>query len=187
MSDWVNQSGDCQIDSRDPQNPSITQQSVNRSFNQPVNATFQWPPPVYLLQSLRTLRSRSYGRLLLGAFASLALVLAAIGIYSVLAYTVRQRVREIGIRMALGAPTTGVFRLVAFEGLKPTLAGVAIGLALAAALSRVMSTMLYGVGTHDASTFVAVGALVLLVGLIASVLPVYHATRIDPDVTLRCE
>ena len=135
----------------------------------------------------QSLGQKRFAMILLGGFAALALALAAIGIYSVLAYTVRQRVREIGIRMALGAPATGVFRLVAVEGLKPTLLGVAIGLALAAAFSRVMSTMLYGVGAHDASTYVAVGSLVVMVSLLATVLPVFRATRIDPVVTLRSE
>ena len=94
-------------------------------------------------------RSRSAsGRLRCGcspAFAALALVLASVGVYSVLAYTVRQRVREIGIRMALGAPSAGVLRMVVVDGLKPTLAGVALGLVLAAALVRVMETLLFGV------------------------------------------
>jgi ABC-type antimicrobial peptide transport system permease subunit len=125
--------------------------------------------------------------LLLGGFALLALTLAAIGIYSVLAYTVRQRVREIGIRMALGAPTSGVLRLIAIEGLKPTLIGVGIGLALAAALGRVMAALLYGIGVHDAGTYATVASLVVFVGLIATLLPVYRATRIDPVVTLRAE
>jgi putative ABC transport system permease protein len=135
----------------------------------------------------RSLGERRFAMLLLGGFAALALALAAIGIYSVLAYSVRQRVREIGIRMALGAPTRGVLRLIVVEGLKPTVFGVTIGLALAAALGRVLSTLVYGVGVHDASTYVSVAALVLLVGLVAMLVPVYRATRVDPVVTLRAE
>ena len=92
-----------------------------------------------------SLGQRPLAMLLLAAFAALALVLASVGIYSVLAYTVRQRVREIGIRMALGAPVTGVLRMIVVEGLKPTLIGVALGLVLAAALVRVMATLLFGV------------------------------------------
>ena len=125
--------------------------------------------------------------LLLAAFAMLALVLATVGIYSVLAYTVRQRVREIGIRMALGAPVRGLLGMIVVEGLKPTLIGVVLGLVLAAALVRVMSTLLFGVSQHDPGTFSAVALLMLAVGVIATLLPAYRATRVDPIVTLRSE
>ena len=134
-----------------------------------------------------SLGQRPFAMLLLAAFALLALVLASVGIYSVLAYTVRQRVREIGIRMALGAPSGGVLRLVVIEGLKPTLIGVALGLVLAAALVRVMTTLLYGVDQHDPGTFSVVAAIMLLVGIVATLVPAYRATRVDPIVTLRSE
>jgi predicted permease len=134
-----------------------------------------------------SLGQRPLAMLLLAGFAVVALVLASVGVYSVLAYTVRQRVREIGIRMALGAPTRGVLRLVVIEGLKPTLVGVALGLVLAAALSRVMRTLLYGVSQHDPGTFSAVAVTMVGVGLIATLLPAYRATRVDPIVTLRAE
>ena len=134
-----------------------------------------------------SLGQRPFAMQLLAAFAVLALVLASVGIYSVLAYTVRQRVREIGIRMALGAPTGGVLRLVVMEGLKPTVIGVVLGLALAAALVRVMTTLLYGVDQHDPGTFSAVAAIMLLVGIAATLVPAWRATRVDPIVTLRSE
>ena len=134
-----------------------------------------------------SLGQRPFAMLLLTAFAMLALVLATVGIYSVLAYTVRQRVREIGIRMALGAPTGGVLRLIVIEGLKPTLAGVALGLALAAALVRVMTTLLYGVDQHDPRTFGAVAVIMVIVGVVATLVPAFRATRVDPIVTLRSE
>jgi predicted permease len=134
-----------------------------------------------------SLGQRPFAMLLLAAFAMLALVLASVGIYSVLAYTVRQRVREIGIRMALGAPTGGVLRLVVIEGLKPTLIGVVLGLVLAAALVRVMTTLLYGVDQHDPGTFIAVAVIMLMVGIVATLVPAYRATRVDPIVTLRSE
>ena len=97
--------------------------------------------PVLEIQPMQRIVEESLGQrptamLLLAGFATLALVLASVGIYSVLAYTVRQRVREIGIRMALGAPSSGVLRMVVVDGLKPTLAGVVLGLVLAAALVR---------------------------------------------------
>jgi putative ABC transport system permease protein len=134
-----------------------------------------------------SLGQRPFAMMLLAAFAILALVLATVGIYSVLAYTVRQRVREIGIRMALGAPTGGVLRLIVIEGLKPTLAGVLLGLALAAALVRVMTTLLYGVDQHDPGTFSAVAVIMLVVGVVATLVPAFRATRVDPIVTLRSE
>ncbi len=134
-----------------------------------------------------SLGQRPFAMQLLAAFAMLALVLASVGIYSVLAYTVRQRVREIGIRMALGAPTGGVLRLVVMEGLKPTVIGVVLGLALAAALVRVMTTLLYGVDQHDPGTFSAVAAIMLMVGIVATLVPAWRATRVDPIVTLRSE
>jgi putative ABC transport system permease protein len=134
-----------------------------------------------------SLGQRPLAMLLLAAFAALALVLASVGIYSVLAYTVRQRVREIGIRLALGAPVGGVLKLVVIEGLKPTLIGVALGLALAAGLVRVMTTLLYGVSEHDPSTFSVVAVIMLGVGVVATLVPAYRATRVDPIVTLRAE
>ena len=134
-----------------------------------------------------SLGQRPFAMLLLAAFAMLALVLASVGIYSVLAYTVRQRVREIGIRMALGAPAGGVLRLIVIEGLKPTLAGVALGLVLAAALVRVMATLLYGVDQHDLPTFSLVAGIMVIVGVVATLVPAVRATRVDPIVTLRSE
>jgi predicted permease len=124
---------------------------------------------------------------LLAGFAGLALLLASVGIYSVLAYTVRQRVREIGIRMALGAPTRSVLRMVVVEGLKPTLLGVVLGLVLAAALVKLMAALLYGVSQHDPRTFAAVPVIVIAVGLLATWVPAWRATRVDPIETLRAE
>jgi predicted permease len=134
-----------------------------------------------------SLGQRPLAMLLLAGFAGLALVLASVGIYSVLAYTVRQRVREIGIRMALGAPAHGVLRFIVMEGLKPTILGVALGLALAAALVQVMETLLYGVKQHDPGTFSTVALIMLGVGVVATLVPAYRATRVDLIVTLRAE
>jgi putative ABC transport system permease protein len=133
------------------------------------------------------LGARPFAMRLLGGFAALALLLASVGIYSVLAYTVRQRLREIGIRLALGAPATGVLRMVIVEGLKPTLAGVVLGLALAAVLARTMSTLLFNVSQHDPRTFTTVAAVVVAVGIAATLIPAWRATRVDPVVTLRAE
>lgn len=134
-----------------------------------------------------SLGQRPLAMMLLAGFAALALVLASVGIYSVLAYTVRQRVREIGIRMALGAPAGGVLRLVVIDGLKPTVIGVVAGLVLAAALVPVMTTLLYGVDQHDFSTFSGVALIMVGVGIVATLVPAYRAARVDPVVTLRSE
>src|SRR4029079_6175398 len=116
---------------------------------------------------------------LLTAFAALALLLAAIGIYGVLSYTVRQRVQEIGIRMALGAASRDVVRMILLEGLKPTLAGLVIGIVGAAALGRCWTSLIFGVSEHDGVTFAAVSAVVLVVGVVACLVPAYRATRVD--------
>lgn len=128
-----------------------------------------------------------FNMLLLACFAGLALILAAVGIYSVLSYTVRRRVREIGIRMALGASNQDVVRMILADGLKPILVGVVLGLAAALALSRVVSSLIYGVRATDPLTFAAVAVLLLVVGIFATILPAYRATRIEPVRILREE
>jgi predicted permease len=134
-----------------------------------------------------TLSPVRFNMFLLAAFAGLALLLAAVGIYSVLAYNVRQRLREIGVRMALGAQVGDVLRMIVFQGMKPTLIGVAIGLAASIALSRVLSTLVFGVKATDVPTFLTVSALLVSVGMFAAVLPAWRATRVDPLKTLRDE
>jgi predicted permease len=124
---------------------------------------------------------------LLTAFAALALLLAAVGIYGVLSYTVRQRVQEIGIRMALGAARLDVVRLIVVEGLKPTGAGLVVGVGVAAALGRLLSSLVFGITPHDTLTFAAVSIVVVTVGILASLLPAYRATLVDPLHTLRGE
>jgi len=134
-----------------------------------------------------SIAQRQFAMELLGAFAAFALLLAAIGIYSVLSWTVRQRVREIGIRRALGAPTMDVLRMVVVEGLKPTFVGVALGVVSALALGRLMSALVFGITPHDAVTLSAVATIIALVGVTATLLPAYRATRVDPVVALRDE
>jgi predicted permease len=134
-----------------------------------------------------SLSQQRFNMLLLGAFAALALLLAAVGIYSVLSYSVKRSVREIGIRLALGARLGDVLRMVVFEGMKPTLLGVAIGVAGALALGRVLSGLIYGVKPTDPITFVAVTFLLAGIALIASIIPAYRATKVDPMVALRYE
>ncbi|MBZ5573408.1 MAG: ABC transporter permease [Acidobacteriia bacterium] len=148
--------------------------------------------PVLNIQSMDDLVSTSLSPqrlnvLLLGVFAGLALLLAAIGIYSVLSYNVRRRVREIGIRMALGAQIQDVLRMVIIEGMRPTLIGLGIGLAGALLLGRFLSSLIFGVKATDPLTFGAVSVLLAGVALIATVIPAYRATRVQPMRALRDE
>jgi putative ABC transport system permease protein len=131
--------------------------------------------------------SRRTNVLLIGIFAALAVVLAAVGIYGVVAYMVNQRKHEIGIRMALGAARSDVLAMVLKQAAMLGLAGVAIGGAGALAATRVLSSMLYGITATDPVTFAAVSALLLGVVLVASCVPARRATRVDPLVALRCE
>jgi predicted permease len=137
--------------------------------------------------AMGSISRRRFTMLLLASFAGLALVLAAVGIYSVLSYAVRQRVREIGIRLALGARPADVLRMTVINGMLPTLTGVVIGVAAAAAISRLLSSFFFGISGTDPATFAAVATLVLVVGLSASLLPAYRATTVDPIKTLRDE
>ncbi len=134
-----------------------------------------------------SLSQQRFNMLLLGAFAALALLLAAVGIYSVLSYSVKRSVREIGIRLALGARVGDVLRMVVLEGMKPTLLGVGIGVSGALALGRILSGLIYGVKSTDPITFVAVAGLLTLIALVASTIPAYRATKVDPMVALRYE
>jgi ABC-type antimicrobial peptide transport system permease subunit len=120
-------------------------------------------------------------------FVLIHMLLAAVGIYSVLSYAVRRRVREIGIRMALGAQVGDVVQMVVLEGMKPTLLGVAIGLAGALALGRVLASVIFGVSSRDLATFGTVAVMTTAVGLLASILPALRAARVDPMKTLRDE
>ncbi len=134
-----------------------------------------------------SLSQQRFNMLLLGAFAGLALLLAAVGIYSVLSYSVRRSVREIGIRLALGARPADVLRRVVFEGMKPTLLGVAVGAAGSLALGRVLSSLIFDVKATDPITFIAVTVLLAVIALLACIVPAYRATKVDPMVALRYE
>jgi ABC-type antimicrobial peptide transport system permease subunit len=120
-------------------------------------------------------------------FAALALFLGAIGVYGVMSYSVAQRTREMGIRVALGSKQQQVLYLVLAEGAKLALVGIAIGLVGALILTRFIASLLYGVGAADPLTFVGVATLSLVVGLAACAIPAWRATRVDPIVALRYE
>jgi putative ABC transport system permease protein len=134
-----------------------------------------------------TLDQRRLSMLLLSIFSAGALVLAVLGIYATLAYSVAQRTREIGVRMALGARAGGVVRLVVGQGMTLALVGAGIGVAFALLLGRVIAGMLFGVGAHDPGTFAAVVALLLGAALLACWVPARRASRVDPLIALRAE
>src|SRR5215471_2855169 len=134
-----------------------------------------------------SLATRRMTLVLLGLFSGLALILGAIGIYGVISYSVAQRTREIGVRMALGAPRAGVFRMVIGQGVKLAGAGIVIGVLAALGLARLMSSLLYQVSSADLETFTAVAVLLLIVALAASYIPARRAISVEPIVALRYE
>jgi putative ABC transport system permease protein len=130
---------------------------------------------------------RRYPALLLGLFAALAMILAAVGIYGVISYSVKQRTHEIGIRMALGAERRDVLKLIVGQGIVLTLCGVAGGLMAALVLTRMMQGLLFNVNANDPLTFITVSALIAVVALLACYIPARRATKVDPMIALRCE
>jgi putative ABC transport system permease protein len=134
-----------------------------------------------------TLTQQSFNMQLLAIFGLLALFLCALGIYSVLAYAVKRRMREISLRIAFGATLQDVVRLVIVQGMKPTLAGIGIGVVAALALGRMVTSMIYGVSSRDLITFVAVTMVIIVVSFFASLIPALRATRVDPLAILRDE
>lgn len=170
---------------------SVTAESMQQAI---VNAVHAADPavPVNEIQTMEAIANDSLSQqrftmLLLAAFGGLALLLAGVGIYGVMAYSVRQRFREIGIRLALGAQLRDVLRMVLIDGLKPATVGVFIGAAGALALGRVLAKLVYGVSTTDFGTLLVVSLLLLVVALLATILPAYRATRVEPVQILREE
>jgi predicted permease len=148
--------------------------------------------PVHTLNTMEeyvssSLSTRRFGVKLLGFFGATALFLAALGLYGVISYSVAQRAREIGIRMALGADRSSVMKLVVGQGFRLAMIGVALGIAAAALAGGFLESQLYQVRAFDPLTIVAMAATLLVAGLFASYLPARRAVRVDPVVTLRYE
>ena len=148
--------------------------------------------PIFDVRSLEQLRAdwvsqRFLALLLVGIFASLALVLAAVGMYGVMAYAVTLRTHEIGVRMALGAQPRDVMRMILWQGTTLTVAGLLIGSTVSFIVTRLISTMLYDVAASDPVAFTGSAILLLIVALLACYIPARRATRVDPMVALRYE
>ncbi|HEX7120213.1 MAG TPA: ABC transporter permease [Longimicrobiales bacterium] len=148
--------------------------------------------PMYRIFTMEGLAARSMARLsftmiMLAVAAGLALVLGAVGLYGVLSYIVTQRTREIAVRMALGAQAPQVRRMIVLQGGRVTLAGIAIGLVLALAVTRLLASLLYGVGPMDATTFAAMSAVMLATAVLASYVPARRASAVDPMTSLRAQ
>jgi len=182
---WIG--GSLTMVARTTSEPQIAIAAIRREFRQ-LDATL----PLYNVRTMvehmaLPLFPARVAATLLGGFGLLALALAAIGIFGVMAYAVTQRTREIGIRMALGAQAGGIFKLVVGQGLKLTAPGLGIGLACAFAGTRLMSGLLYGVSALDVVTFAGVSLLLALVALLACYIPARRAMKVDPMVALRRE
>jgi putative ABC transport system permease protein len=169
-------------------NDPLTLVSAARAELQKIDPELPMASVATMDQLLGDSLSRSrFTMLLLGIFAAVALLLAAVGIYGLIAYSVTQRTQELGIRIALGAQRRDVLRLVLTQRTRLTLLGVAIGVLAALALSRLLATLLFGVSATDPLTFAGVAGLLAFVALLACFIPARRATRVDPIVALRYE
>jgi putative ABC transport system permease protein len=148
--------------------------------------------PVYAISTMpqriyQSLARQRFSMTMLAAFAAFAMLLGAVGIYGVMSYLVTQGTHDIGVRIALGAPRAGILGMVMRQGMTVAAAGIAAGLAGAFGLTRVMESLLFGVSSTDAFTFSAVAAFIAAVALLASYVPGWRATRVDPLTALRDE
>jgi predicted permease len=148
--------------------------------------------PITNIETMERLMAKSaaprrFNLLLLGVFALAGLALAGVGLYGVMSYTVTQRTREIGVRMAMGAQKVDVLRLVIEEGMKLALVGALLGLGGALALTRLLKTLLFSVSATDPLTFIVIAAVLMIVALLACWLPARRATKVDPLIAIRCE
>jgi putative ABC transport system permease protein len=171
-----------------------TRGSPERYVNQVRDAVRSVDPdqPIANLAQMEELMSRSVGQrrlsmMLLSLFSGIALVLASVGIYGVMSYSVTQRSRELGVRIALGADRSDVLRLVLRQGMALAVLGIGIGLAAALVLTRLIESQLYGVTATDPGTFALVAGVLAATALVANLIPAVRATRLDPAVVLREE
>ena len=162
--------------------PAIRNQVLSVDKDQPVSDVMTMEQRV-----AKSVAAKRFVMFLLGAFSVLALGLAAVGIYGVMAYLVTQRTQEIGVRMALGAQKRDVLRLVVGKGMVLAIIGTAIGLVASLALTRLMRSLLFEVTPTDGLTFVIVSVVLLTVALLACYIPARRATKVDPLVALRYE
>jgi putative ABC transport system permease protein len=158
-------------------------EKIAASLNPDVSLSFSTMEN-FLAEAVSTPRFRT---VLMGAFAGIAALLAMAGVYGVMAYVVSQRTSELGLRLAIGAGTTDILRLVLAQALRVTCAGLAIGLALTSVVSRVLTTMLYGVKAIDPGTYIAALIAIAVVAFAAAAAPAIRAARIDPVEALRAE
>jgi putative ABC transport system permease protein len=184
---FQNYSGDATLVARSAADPIALLTSLRREVNA-LDATL----PVFEVKTMEehlgfSLFPMRVAAAMSGSFGLLALLLAAIGIYGVMAYAVSQRTREIGIRIALGARKSDVLRLVARQGLTLVAIGLLIGLIAALLLTRLMESLLYDVSATDPLTFIVIASLLAFVALLAALVPARRATRVDPMIALRCE
>jgi putative ABC transport system permease protein len=156
------------VKAMNPDLPIINMQTMTEVVSDSI-----WQPRLYTI--------------LFGVFAAVALALASVGLYGVMAYSVSERSREIGIRMALGAQRRDVLKLVVAQGMTLALIGIGIGLAAALALTRLMRSLLFEVSVTDPSTFAGLAALLSVVAMLACYLPARRATKLDPMVAFKCE
>jgi putative ABC transport system permease protein len=198
---WLEEQQKPQMYDAYSQDPGIFATAVIRTTVEPLSLTEPvrqavWKvdadQPMWKIRTVEFLVNRStadrkFLMALMGIFASLALVLTIIGLYGVISYLVNQRTQEIGIRMALGAQMRDIMRMVLKQGMVLVLTGVALGLAAAWILTRLMSRLLYQVSATDPLTFAAIASLLVTVALLACYIPARRATKVDPLVALRYE
>jgi putative ABC transport system permease protein len=164
-----------------------TAQEIARAARDLDPDVFTWEPKSMERHLATQLLARRLAAWVVSAFAVLGLLLASVGLYGLVSYSVAQRRREVGIRMSLGADRASIVRLLLGNGLRPVVAGVFAGLGMALALARLLQGLLYGVSAFDAATFgIVVTALLSIAGL-AAALPAFRATRVDPSAALRVE